>query len=393
VTGDDATGPRSTSRRAGALASHGVLAWLIALGVLANVAALSPLGNRLADISARIHDTQHGVILVASVVVGAGLRDLARARPWPASFRMMLAALGLAGVVAELAPLGTPGGARHALLVVGGAAIGVALRDGLQSRGESRASRLKASYAPEVYTPSLLEDWIKTGRRQEAKDRIVLPRLVRHFVPGPVLELGAGAGQTAIILRDLGWDVVASDYAPFFVSHLQSLGFRAFRVDATDIGASGLGTFPNIFCQSITPLITSDVAVVARSYRSLYAALQPGGRLVQIHAQAARHELRATMRLHAEQARAAGFQQVRVVRNQLLPSVAYRLPLKPIATLAELAFGRYLGGRFVLTAQRGPAPRGRRPTRWTPRAPIVTLQALRRLGRLSQGAEAAIPAS
>ena len=107
--------------------------------------------------------------------------------------------------------------------------------------------------------PSSLASWIETGRRQEAKDRVLLPRLARNFVPGRVLELGAGAGQTSLILRDLGWEVVATDYAPFFVAHLQSVGLCAHRVDATDISESGLGTFPNIFCQSITPLITSDV--------------------------------------------------------------------------------------------------------------------------------------
>jgi SAM-dependent methyltransferase len=246
--------------------------------------------------------------------------------------------------------------------------MGVALRDALLARGwerspsdgEGRRSRLKA-YAPEVYTPDLLQRWIKTGRRQEAKDRVLLPMVARSFAPGRVLELGAGAGQASVILRDLGWEVVASDYAPFFVDHLQSLGLPAHRVDATDIAASQLGRFANVFCQSATPLITSDMEVVARSYRSIHETLQPGGRLVEIHAQAARHELRSTMRLHAEQALGAGFQDVRVVRNQLVPSWAYRAPLRPIAVLAERALGRHLGSRFVLTAQRGPESPGPTP--------------------------------
>ena len=190
---------------------------------------------------------------------------------------------------------------------------------------------------------------------------MLLPMVARSFVPGRVLELGAGAGQASVILRDLGWEVVASDYAPFFVDHLRSLGLPAHRVDATDIAASRLGRFANIFCQSVTPLITSDLEVVARSYRSIHEALQPGGRLVEIHAQAARHELRSTMRLHAEQARRAGFQGVSVVRNQLVPSRAYRAPLRPLAVLAERALGRHLGSRFVLTAQRGPESPGTTP--------------------------------
>jgi SAM-dependent methyltransferase len=366
MNSDPCMQPASDKERVSALASHGALAWIIAVGALANAAAISPLGNRIADINAWIHDTQHGVIVAASVVVGAGLRDLARTRPWSTPLRLVVAAFGFA--IAATALLPAMGSVRHGFLVLGGAIMGVALRDALLARGrerspcdgESRRSRLKA-YAPEVYTPDLLQRWIRTGRRQEAKDRVLLPMVARSFAPGRVLELGAGAGQASVILRDLGWEVVASDYAPFFVDHLRSLGLPAHRVDATDIAASQLGRFANVFCQSVTPLITSDLEIVARSYRSIHETLQPGGILVEIHAQAARHELRATMRLHAEQARGAGFQDVRVVRNQLVPSWAYRVPLRPLAVLAERALGRHLGSRFVLTAQRGPESPGTTP--------------------------------
>ena len=123
----------------------------------------------------------------------------------------------------------------------------------------------------------------------------------------------------------------------------------------------GWNRFANVFCQSITPLITSDLDVIDRTYRSIHEALEPGGCLVEIHAQAARHELRSTMRLHAEQARCAGFRDVRVVRNQLLPSRAYRGPLRPVAVLAERAVGRHFGSRFVLTARRAPESPGATP--------------------------------
>jgi SAM-dependent methyltransferase len=354
---DDITGS-DCPRNAPALAPQGVLAWVVALAALANAAAISPLGERAAQISSQIHLTVHVVIFAASVVVGAGLRDLARARPWSPPVRLLVVALGLTGVVAPMVPrLHVAPETRHVVLVIAGAVIGVGLRDGLLARG-ARPTSSAHPYAPEAYAPSSLASWIATGRRQEAKDRVLLPRLARSFVPGRILELGAGAGQTSLILQDLGWEVVASDYAPFFVAHLRSVGLCAHRVDATDISESGLGTFPNIFCQSITPLITSDVQVIARTYRSLYAALEPGGRLVQIHAQAARHDLPATMRMHAEHARRAGFADVRVARNQLLPSRAYGAPLRPVAALAERLLGRRLGNRFVLTAQRPRAAPG-----------------------------------
>ena len=69
------------------------------------------------------------------------------------------------------------------------------------------------------------------------------------------------------------------------------------------------------------------------------------------------------MRMHAEQAHGAGFADVQVDRNQLLPSRAYGAPLRPVAAVAERWLGRWLGNRFVLTAQRpcaGPGDATRR---------------------------------
>jgi len=340
-----------------ALASSCALLWIVVVAVLANAAAVSPPGDRLSALNAWMHTGQHAVIFGASLIVGAGLRDLARAHPWPTGLRLAVGASGVAFAATTLLP--PLHSIRHGVFAFGGALLGVALRDALLARGRAssapsagaRASRLKP-YAPDVYTPEVLRHWIATGRRQEAKDQVLLVRIARSFVPGRVLDLGAGAGQTSLLLRGLGRDVVASDYAPFFVDHLRSLGLEAHRVDATDISASRLGLFPNIFCQSITPLITSDLSVVARAYRSIHESLEPGGQLVEIHAQAARHELRATMREHANQARRAGFEDVRVVRNQLLPSSAYRAHLRPLAAVAERALGPSLGSRFVLTARR-----------------------------------------
>ena len=130
-------------------------------------------------------------------------------------------------------------------------------------------------YDPDVYTPDELGHWIREGRRQAAKDRALLPRIAELLGPGPVLELGAGAGQLTLLLRERGLDVVTSDRAPFFVEHLRSLGLDAHRVDACDVAAAGIGTFPNIFAQSITPLITSDRDVVARTYRSIRRLSSP----------------------------------------------------------------------------------------------------------------------
>ena len=188
-------------RRVPALAPRGVLAWVIALGMLATAAAISPLGEHAAQISSQIHLTVHVVIFAASIVVGAGLRDLARAQPWSRPVRLLVGALGLTGIVTAMLPrLDIAPETRHVILVIAGGVLGVALRDGLLARAARRTSGAHA-YAPEAYVPSSLASWIETGGRQEAKDRVLLPRLARSFVPGRVLELGAGAGQTSLILR------------------------------------------------------------------------------------------------------------------------------------------------------------------------------------------------
>src|SRR4029077_4811149 len=100
---DDITG-FDCERSAPALAPRGVLAWVIALALLANAAAISPLGEHAARISSQIHLTVHVVIFAASVVVGAGLRDLARAQPWSPRVRLLVGALGLAGIVLPMVP-------------------------------------------------------------------------------------------------------------------------------------------------------------------------------------------------------------------------------------------------------------------------------------------------
>lgn len=205
------------------------------------------------------------------------------------------------------------------------------------------------AYNPNKYQPDLLHTWIQIAERQAAKDAVLIPEIAANFCPGRVLELGSGTGHIALLLKSLGFEVVASDYAPFFVEHMQSKGLLAYQIDATDICAAGVGSFPNIFCQSITPFITDDLGVVERAYRSVFEALETGGRLVLIHAMEPRSRLVETMQAHRQICQKAGFHQVRMRRDQLLPSVAYRLS-PTIAGAMETRWASSLGSRFVLCA-------------------------------------------
>lgn len=179
-----------------------------------------------------------------------------------------------------------------------------------------------------------------------------MPALARHFVPGRVLELGAGVGQLTQMLIGLGHKVVASDFAMYFVEYMRKQGLEAHQVDATNIAAAGLGPFENIFCQSITPFITTDYEVVKRAYASCLDALAPGGRLVLIHAMEARPNVARVMADHLRMCREAGFQDVKAFRNQLLPSIGYEGPLSLLARPAEAMLGPSLGSRFIIVGSR-----------------------------------------
>lgn len=206
------------------------------------------------------------------------------------------------------------------------------------------------SYKPDVYTPELLQTWIQIAERQAPKDRLLIPPIARQFGPGPVLELGSGTGHLTQLLRSLGHEVVPSDYAQFFVDYMKSKGLNARRIDATAIGADDYG-FPNIFCQSITPFITTELVVIDKAYRSVLKALAPGGRFVLIHAMAKRADLRQTMVDHEALANDAGFRDVTLRRDQLLPTAAYaKAPW--LANTLDGAFAPILGSRFVLSATR-----------------------------------------
>ena len=375
------TQPASDEERVSALASRCALAWIIAVGALANAAAISPLGNRVAEINAWIHDYPAWLTWAASVVVGAGLRDLARTRPWSTPLRLAVAAAGFAIAAAALlpepacrAPWGPcwegpsqePPSAMPSWREAGGRSPLVA---------DSRKSRLKA-YAPEVYTPDLLQQWIETGRRQEAKDRVLLPEVARSFAPGTGAGAWRRAGQTSLVLRELGWEVVASDYAQFSSTTFSHSGCRRIASMRPTSRPRSWKRFANVFCQSITPLITSDLEVVFRSYRSIHEALQPGGRMVEIHAQAARHELGSTMRLYAEQARRQALKTYASFATNCCLRAPIGAPLRPLAILAERARGR--ASRQPLRANGATQPQSRRaplPARSSEGVPCVVSRA------------------
>jgi SAM-dependent methyltransferase len=194
------------------------------------------------------------------------------------------------------------------------------------------------------YHPDVLGVMVAAARRQHAKDALFLEGLVRFLVPSTVLEIGAGCGQLSALLAARGWDVTASDVESFFVDYMAAQGLKAVVLDATNLGAGISKPLDNVLAQSISPLITRDLEVVERTYRSIHSVLKPAGRFVFILPAGRQWSNASDHLLIAER---AGFDLVHRFRHQALPSAWYgRLP-RFLLRASDSSIGRVLGVRWV----------------------------------------------
>jgi SAM-dependent methyltransferase len=205
------------------------------------------------------------------------------------------------------------------------------------------------------YTPDVLPRMVETCQRQRAKDAIFVDTLMPYFRPGPTLEIWAGCGQLSELLSVKGRDVTASDVQPFLVDYMSTRGLRALVIDAMNVVAGLDRPYDNILAQSISVLITPDLATVQRTYESVRAALAPGGRFVFILPSLWR-EPWSRAADHLRIAHEAGFDLVHKFRHQVLPSSFYRrLPVGMVRAI-DGSIGRVLGVRWVfIFAAREPA--------------------------------------
>jgi SAM-dependent methyltransferase len=201
------------------------------------------------------------------------------------------------------------------------------------------------------YVPGVLPAMIDLARRQRAKDRLVVEELAECFRLGSILEIGAGCGQLTELLRHRHLDVTASDVQPFFVDYMVGRGLPAIVLDALDLSAGTEKPYDNIFSQSISTLINRDPETIRRTYESVRAALNPGGRFVFIlPSRWGEHWSKASD--HQQIAEAAGLVLMRRFRNQALPSPLYaRLPISALR-LIEGSIGRVVGIRWILVFAR-----------------------------------------
>jgi SAM-dependent methyltransferase len=187
---------------------------------------------------------------------------------------------------------------------------------------------------------------IATAARQRPKDALFVEELAPYFVPGPILEIGAGCGQLSELLAAKGFDVTASDIEPFLVDYIASRGVPARVVDALNLAAGMDRPYANVLGGGPSTLITPDLAIVRQTYESVAAALPSGGRFIFV-LPSLWGEPWSKPRDHKRIARESGLDLVTSFRHQVLPSTAYRRAPRAILRLIERTIGRLAGIRTV----------------------------------------------
>ena len=207
-----------------------------------------------------------------------------------------------------------------------------------------------------IQTSYWLEQGKKNAPRQYAKDRLVMELLRPYFVPGSILELGAGVGQLSSILTGMGFDTTASDVDPEIVEFMQSQRIKSMIVDARHISQCVQTTFDNVLASGITPMINRELGVQALedTYRSVFEVLNPGGRFIVILGTGYDYKKKfIPIKEHFPIIRKTGFTLLHYFRNQLFPSSLYsKFPKKLLAPM-ENTVARWIGTRYVLVCQKG----------------------------------------
>lgn len=188
-------------------------------------------------------------------------------------------------------------------------------------------------------------EWIEIAERQHSKDiKLFVPLLDRLPKSGNILELGAGVGQLSLLAKDAGFNITSSDVEPQFITHMKSKGLNAKFIDALNVkdGSCGI-VWDGIFTQGVSTIVTTDLKIVARTYRSVFDALKPGGLFLTIHPRN-KNGRYSLLDDHKEIYTSCGFTERFVTRQQILPSKLYRYNL---SMLPESLLGRYFGIRDI----------------------------------------------
>ena len=106
--------------------------------------------------------------------------------------------------------------------------------------------------------------------------RSIIARQVRRLgTPGRAVEIGAAGGGNSLVLRRLGWQVLATEYLPEGVAIARDRGLDAVRADARSLPVAS-GSMDLALAFDVLEHIEEDDLAAAELHR----VLRPGGTLL-----------------------------------------------------------------------------------------------------------------
>ena len=103
--------------------------------------------------------------------------------------------------------------------------------------------------------------------------RAIIARELRGLgTPGLAIEIGAAGGGNSLVLREHGWDVLATDCHDAGVRIAQARGLDAIRADARDLPVDA-GSYDLVVAFDVLEHIDDDHLAA----REIYRVLRPGG--------------------------------------------------------------------------------------------------------------------
>jgi SAM-dependent methyltransferase len=101
-------------------------------------------------------------------------------------------------------------------------------------------------------------------------------RFKQFLSSGRVLEIGSGAGWDADALHEAGFEVIASDYVPSFLKHIEGKSYRAITFDGKkDEIPSDITPLDGVYVNAVFVHFNADDFTAA--LQKIYNALRKGG--------------------------------------------------------------------------------------------------------------------
>jgi SAM-dependent methyltransferase len=102
--------------------------------------------------------------------------------------------------------------------------------------------------------------------------RAIIARELRAMPPGRAVEIGAGGGGNSLVLKGLGWDVLATEYTEAGVKIARERGLNAVQADARKLPLDE-GSQDLLVAFDVLEHIEEDHLAAAEIFR----VLRPGG--------------------------------------------------------------------------------------------------------------------